>query len=453
MADHFILDTFFYALDFFEHIVWVYFGVPLIVFLGLYLTYQSNFFQLRKFPDVFRIFYFYTKTKDPARGGVHPLKAFFASVGGCVGVGNIVSICTAVQIGGPGALLWIWLTALIGGMVKYSEVYLGLKYREPDGRGGFNGGPMYYLKKMFKTSFVPNFAAVLLCVYGVEIYQFNVVTENISHNFEVSQGLIATLLLVLVIYAAKGGVRRVGSISSVIIPVFVLIFLIMGGWVAFHNLNKIPGLIARVFVEGFTGSAATGAFVGSSLMVAMSQGVRRGCYSSDLGVGYASVIYSESAEKKIGQQAALVIFDVFIDTFIVCTTSILIILSTGVWSQDIPASLLIQTALAEYFPYMHFFMPIFVFLLGYSTINAYLCVGLKCAKYLSPLRGELFYCLYAVVMFAIFGWMGTAYAQAVMTIAGGLLLMLNCYAIWRLKGEIEFSPTAPQEAEFIPKLP
>lgn len=444
------MDTFFSLLEFFEHVVWVCLGVPLIVFLGLYLTYQSGFFQIRKFPEVFRIFYFYTQTKDPVKGGVHPLKAFFASVGGCVGVGNIVSICTAVQIGGPGALLWIWLTALIGGMLKYSEVYLGLKYREPNGKGGFNGGPVYYLKKLFNNSLMPNCAAVLLCIYGVEIYQFNVVTENISHNFALNHYMIAAILLGLVIFAAKGGVRRVGAISSVIIPVFVLIFLLMGLWVALHNLDKIPSVIVRVFIEGFTGSAAAGAFVGSSMMMALSQGVRRGCYSSDLGVGYASVIYSESAEKKIGQQAALVLFDVFIDTFIVCTTSILIILSTNVWSQDIEASLLVQTALSQYFPYMHFFMPIFVFLLGYSTINAYLCVGLKCAQYLSPKRGETLYFLYAIFMFTVFGWMGTSYAQSVMTIAGGLLLVLNCYAIWCLRHEIDFSIKVPHKAGLTP---
>ena len=136
-------------LDVLENILWTYFGVPIVIFLGLYLSIKSHFFQIRHLPTVFKTFIGFLRfRKAEDERGVHPLKAFFAAVGGCVGIGNIVGICTAVQLGGPGALFWIWITALAGMILKYSEVYLGLRYREPNGQGGYNGGPMYFLTRV-----------------------------------------------------------------------------------------------------------------------------------------------------------------------------------------------------------------------------------------------------------------------------------------------------------------
>ena len=340
------------------------------------------------------------------KGSVHPLQAFFACIGGCVGIGNIVGITTAVQIGGPGALLWIWVTAIAGMMIKYGEVFLGIKYRVSNAEGNYNGGPMYFLQKVFKSSFVPNLVCILLCVYGVEVYQFNVIVNSVTSNIGINPYIVLTVLLALVIFAGSGGVRRVGNISAFIIPLFVLIYLGMGLWVLFQNLEHIPGVLKLIFNTAFTGHAAIGAFVGSSTMQAISQGVRRGCYTGDVGVGYASVIHSESFVKIPEKQASLVIFDIFVDTFMICTTSVFIVLVTDLWHHPIDSSLLVQTALARYFPYMEWFMPFFLFLLGYSTINAYFCVGLKCAQYLSPKRGKIFYYMYAVIALAAFALRG-----------------------------------------------
>ena len=174
-------------------------------------------------------------------------------------------------------------------------------------------------------------------------------------------------------------------------------------------------------------------------MQAISQGARRGCYTGDIGVGYASVIHSESFVKIPEKQASLVIFDIFVDTFMICSTSVLIVLVTDLWHQPIDANLLVQTALAQYFPYMEWFMPLFLFLLGYSTINAYFCVGLKCAEYLSPKKGKAVYYAYAIVSLAAFALVDTVQAQSVMAIAGGLLLVFNCYGIFRLRKEISYN--------------
>lgn len=443
-----MLELFNENLELLENVLWTYVGVPLVIFIGIYLTCKSKFFQIRQLPQVFRTFIGFLLAKDKGdspEGGVQPLRAFFAAVGGCVGIGNIVAICTAVQFGGPGALFWIWMTAILGMILKYSEVFLGLKYRVPNGQGGYNGGPMYFLQKAFKFKALPTIVCVLLCVYGVEVYQFSVIANSISVNFGVDSVIVTAILLVLVIFAGSGGVQRVGNISSKSIPVFVVIYVGMGLWVLLNNLTTIPEVFKLIMTTAFTGHAAVGGFLGATIMAAMSYGIRRGCYTGDIGIGYASVIHSESSVQIPEQQASLAIFDIFLDTFVVCTTSLLLILTTGMWQEPIEAGLLVQLSLGEYFPYMNYFMPIFLFMLGYNTINAYFCVGLKCAGYLSPRFGKIVYYCYAISALLLFSFLGTTQAQAVMAVAGVSLLIINSIGIFKLRNEISFNLSGSQE--------
>lgn len=435
------------SLDFVENVLWTYLGVPILVLVGLYLTFKSNFFQIRHIPTAFKIFFslMRVRTKKDDQG-VHPLKAFFAAVGGCVGIGNIVGICTAVQLGGPGALFWIWMTALVGMILKYSEVYLGVRYRVSDGKGGYNGGPMIFLSRVFKQKWIPQLICLLLCIYGVEVYQFSVITTSLTVNWGLNSYFVIAALLLLVIFAGSGGVNRVGSISSKSLPFFVVIYVSMGGWVLLNNLSTLPSVFQQVFVSAFTGHAALGGFAGAGIIATMSHGIRRGCYTGDIGVGYASVIHSESSAQVPERQAILTIFDIFLDTFIVCTTSLSIVLATGIWNEPIEPGMLVQTALGQYFPYMHFFMPLFLFILGYNTINAYFCVGLKCADFLSPRWGKICFYMYAIIALLVFSFLGTAQAQTVMAIAGGTLLIINGCGIFMLRKEISFNLAPELEA-------
>lgn len=433
------MELFLTWVSFFEDFLWIYVGFPLLILLGAFFSIKTKAIQIRKFPFVIKTFFSLLMKRNQKCEGVHPIRAFFACVGGCIGVGNIVAICTAAQIGGPGALLWIWITALLGMLLKYSEVFLGIKYRVTNEKGGYNGGPMFYLKKVFKTSWVPSLVCVLLCIYGVEIYQFNIITASIVTNIGINKYVVIFVILGLVIFAGAGGVQRVGSISSAIIPVFLIMYMSMGLWVMFHHLDAIPGVLKEVFTSAFSGHAAVGGFAGSTVMMSISQGIRRGCYTGDVGVGYASVIHSETSVQKPSQQACLAIFDIFLDTFIICTTSVMLILVTGIWKEPMHESLLIQTVLSQYFPYMHIFMPFFLFLLGYSTIIAYFCVGMKCAEFLSPKRGKLLFYGYAVVALLIFSFVDSKQAIALMGLTQALLLLINVYGMFRLRKEIDFN--------------
>jgi len=427
-----------------EDFLWSFIAAPLVLLLGFFLTFHSNFVQFRKFPAAIMTFFSLLKEKETDDEGVHPLKVFFACVGGCVGIGNIVSVCTAVQVGGPGAIFWIWVTAVGGMMIKYAEVYLGLRYRIKNSKGGFDGGPMYFLSHAFKQKWVPTFVATLLCLYCVEIWQFNVITTSISANFPINQYIVIFVLIALVVFASSGGVGRVGNISRTVIPVFILLYVGMGFWILMHNLAILPDIFNSIITSAFSGKAAAGGFIGSTMMLTASQGIRRGCYTSDVGIGYASVIHSETSIKIPEKQACLVFMDIFLDSFVICTTTILLTLITGVWNEPLDCSLLVQRALEGYFPYMNFFMPFFLFLLGYSTINAFFCVGLKCAHFLHPTKGKLCFYLYAVSALLVFSLVDSSAAQSVMTIIGGMLLIFNTIGIIKLRKEISYEIDAPQ---------
>ncbi len=432
------------SLEFLEHFLWTYCGVPLVIILGLYLSIKSKFFQIRQLPAVFKTFFSLIRVRHATNErGIHPLQAFFAAVGGCIGIGNIVAICTAVQIGGPGALFWIWVTAIAGMIIKYSEVYLGLRFRVMNEQGGYDGGPMYFLAQIFKNSWIPKLVCILLCIYGVEVYLFSVVSTSLAHNFGLNFYAVIAVLLALVIFAGSGGVRRVGVISSKSLPIFVIIYLSMGGWVLLHHLSELPEVLRQVFVSAFSGHAAIGGFAGAGLMTTISHGIRRGCYTGDIGIGYASVIHSESSTQMPEKQASLAVFDIFLDTFIVCTMSLFLVMVTQLWQEPLEAGMLVQVALSQYFPYMQFFMPIFLFMLGYNTINAYFCVGLKCARHLSARWGKVCYYTYAILMLTIFSFLGTNEAQTAMAIAGVSLLLLNGVGIFMLRNEISFDLAAP----------
>jgi len=419
-------------------LIWIYIGVPVIVIFGLYLSIKARFVQVRRLPKVFRYFGHLIRAEHDDEAGIHPLKAFFASVGGCIGIGNIVVVCTAVQFGGPGALLWLWLTALVGMLLKYAEVYLGVKFRVGNSKGGWDGGPAYYLKRVFNHGFVPALVAMLLCVYGVEILQFNIVATSLTVNFGWSRPLVVVALLAAVLWVGGGGVRRVGDFCSAIIPFFTLCFVGMGMWVLMRNITVIPEVLGLVVKSAFTGHAAVGGFAGAGLLMTISHGVRWGCYSGDIGIGYAAVLHAETSSECPEHQAALTLFEIVLDTFVICSTSILIILVTGVWKEPIHVELLVQNALAQYFPYMNIFMPLFLLLLGFSTIVSYFCFGLKASDYLSPKWGRRVFYAYAIFTLALFSFVDTAYPRAVMSITGAMLLLINVLGIIHLRKEVNF---------------
>jgi len=431
------MNHFFHTLEILNEFIWAHIAFLLLGLLGFYFSIKSRFFQIRKFPAIIRSFGQFFSEKAGGNG-VHPLKAFFAAIGGCIGIGNIVGICTAVEIGGPGALFWTWVGGLFGMLIQYAEVYLGMKYRIKNAQGSFDGGPMYFLPHAYKGKWIAYVMAALLCIYGVEFFMFNVMADSISVNWHIDKTIVVGVLLVATLLVATGGIRRVGEVCSTIIPLFILLYLSMGFWVLGHNLALLPETLRLIFEGALSPQAAVGGFAGSSVALTISMGLSRGAYSGDIGVGYTSIIHSESSTKNFGRQASLAIVGIFIDTFVICSTSILLVLLSGHWKAGIDSTLMVQEALGLTFPYMQFFMPFFLFLLGYTTILAYFVVGIKCAKFLAPKWGPIAYYIYAATTLPLFAFVNAKQAFVIMSFSGAVLLLFNVTGMMMLRKEVRF---------------
>ncbi len=434
------MSAFFSLLDQIQDFIWGYIGLVLIIGTGLYFTFTSKFFQLREAPKIAKNFFNLLSQEHSDARGSHPIQVFFAAVGGCIGIGNVVSVCIAVQIGGPGAVFWIWVTSLLGMLLKYSEVYLGLKYRVENREGSYDGGPMYFLRRAFKGKWAATLVCILLCVYGVEVFLFKTVVSSISLNFSLPPVAVMIALLAAILFAGFGGVSRVGKISSCLVPFFVVAYLFFGGWVIFANSALIPDVISSIFSSAFNGHAAIGGFIGSTMAQAISQGLASGCYTGDIGIGYASVIHAETRETNPVRQASLAVMAIFLDTIIVCSITLLVILLTGIWHEPIDPSIMVQQALSRYFPHMDLFMTVLIFLLGYSTIIAYFVVGMKCASFLFKKRlGNWLFSIYACIAFICTMFFEVKQAFTIMLLAGGGLMILNLIGIFLMRKEISFT--------------
>lgn len=437
-----------------ENYLWAYVAVPLLMGIGFYLTCKTRFLQLRQVPFVLRTFAGLLKFwKPPPSDGSGEKRSIMSTMGGCTGIANVVAICVAIQLGGPGALFWIWVTALAGMTLKYAEVYLGVRFRVITQKGDMRGGPMYYLKKVFKTPTIPTLVCVLLCIYGTEIYQFSVMANSLAINLELDKTTVIIPLLLVIMCSGTAVCMKLRKHSATFIPPFFLIYILMSFAVLIIHIEAIPTVLGTIISSAFTGHAAVGAFAGSSLMMTISQGIRRGCYAGDVGVGYAAVVHSQNKNAVPEKQASLAVFDIFLDSFIICTTSVILVLVTGVWKDPMDASLLIQSALSLHFPYMEIFMPLFILLLGFTTTTTYFSFGLTCAEHLSPKIGRKLYYVFAALFFPVFAYLETSHALVIMSLTSGTLLIINLFAIYKLRHEVCFrlpsEPSGTQKLEIV----
>ncbi|MDZ4323109.1 MAG: amino acid carrier protein [Alphaproteobacteria bacterium] len=436
----YVIDAIFCVLRTIESFYWSYVGFTIVTAVGLYFSFRSGFYQLSVLAHPLRTIRAVQRSSEGG-DGINPFHVYFASVGGMVGLGNIVAVITAIKLGGPGALFWLWIAAFSGTLIKYAEIYLGMKFRVDDGRQGHHGGPMIYLQKAFRTRFFSKVIPVIYCaflaIYGVEILQFVTVTNALTAVAPSYYPLILIGVLALILYGGFGGIRRLANISTALMPPFIIVYIGLCLYIILLHIPELPHVFKDVFVSAFTGHAAVGGFAGSSMIAALQWGTARAVYSGDLGVGYDSIIQSESKARDPGTQACLSIFGVATDALI-CTLSVLVVLLTGYWKTDIHESQAVSSAFSHYFPYSDVFMAILIFIAGYTTIIAYLAVGEKAAQWLFPRGGRIGYFVFAASAFTGFSFLDSGHAGTIMGLSGGLLVLTNLLGIWKLRHEVEF---------------
>lgn len=380
-------------------------GVPamvLILGVGLYLSITTGFVQIRKFGYAMKTIFskMFSKTKAE-KGSMTPFQAVCTALAATVGTGNIAGVAGAIAIGGPGAVFWMWISALLGMCTKFSEVTLAVNYREKNKHGDYVGGPMYYIKNGLSKKWI--WLAYLFSIFGVlatfgigNTTQVNTIVTSIDTallNFNlVSQDNVNTLNLLLGIGIAiitamvlLGGVKRIGSVTEKLVPFMALFYVVLALGVIFMNISNIPGVFAMIFEGAFNPSAVTGGIVGA-MFLSMKKGVSRGIFSNEAGLGSGSIAHACADTDSPVKQGLFGIFEVFVDTIVICTLTALVILCSGVnieYGVDAGAELTIASFVSTYGGWITIFTASAMCCFAFSTVIGWGLYGARCLEFIA----------------------------------------------------------------------
>ena len=316
-------------------LVW---GWPMIVLLvgtGILLTVLTGFVQFRRLGFALREVLGKIFEKGQGSGSVTPFQAVATALASTVGVGNIAGVATAIFIGGPGALFWLWVSGIFGMCTKYAEIVTALHYREPDENGTMRGGAMYTLKKGLGLPWLGTIFALLtsLAAFGIgNMVQANSVAASLTESFGINPQITAIVLIVLTAVVILGGIKRIGEFTSVLVPFMAILYLGGGLVIILLHAADIPRVLGMVFSAAFSGYAAAGGFAGATMMMALRFGIARGLFSNEAGLGSAPMVHAAAQTDHPVRQGMYGIFEVFVDTILICTTTGLVILLTETWT-------------------------------------------------------------------------------------------------------------------------
>ena len=379
-------------------------GVPAmacIIGVGLYLSIRTGFIQIRRFGEslrctVGRIF----KKREAADGSITPFQAVCTALAATVGTGNIAGVAGAIAIGGPGAVFWMWVSALLGMCTKFTEVTLAVHFRERNTKGDYVGGPMYYIKNGLSKKWMPLAYAYALfgvcAVFGTgNATQVNTITAAIDtallnfnllapENVKTCNLVIGIAICAIVALILIGGIKRIGRVAEKLVPLMALLYILLAAGLILMNLNRVPAVFASIFQGAFQPAAVTGGAVGS-FFLSMKKGVSRGIFSNEAGLGTGSIAHACADTRDPIQQGMFGIFEVFMDTIVICTMTALVIFLSGVdipYGQAAGAELTISGFTAVYGNWVSIFTAVAMCCFAFSTIIGWGLYGARCAEFL-----------------------------------------------------------------------
>jgi len=328
---------------------WVWGPVTMLLLMGtgLYLTILTRGVQFRWLGKALREVLGKVFTKTHALGTVTPFQAVATALASTVGVGNIAGVSTAITIGGPGALFWLIVSGLLGMGTKFAEVVLAITYREQDDTGIYRGGAMYILKNGLKAPWLGNIFALLtaLAAFGIgNMVQANSVAESVKATFGVPAHVSGIVIVVLTGVVILGGITRIADVTQYLVPFMCLSYLLGAGVILVTHADRLPAVVETVLSSAFTGHAALGGFAGAGVMQALRFGVARGLFSNEAGLGSAPMVHATARTDHPVRQGLYGIFEVFVDTILVCASTGLVVLVTGEWSNGLTGAALAAKA-------------------------------------------------------------------------------------------------------------
>ena len=433
-------------------------GVPAmicIIGVGLVLSFRTKFIQIRKFPyamkvTIGRMF----KKKEAADGAMTPFQAVCTALAATVGTGNIAGVAGAIAIGGPGAVFWMWISAILGMCTKFSEVTLAVHFREKNEKGELVGGPMYYIKNGLKKHW--HWLAYLFSIFGVltvfgtgNATQVNTITTAIDlalENYGIMSGdsaktvnlIIGIILAALLAMILLGGIKRIGQVTEKLVPFMALLYIVFAIGVITLNIQNIPSVFSLIIEGAFNPASVTGGAVGSFCM-SMKKGVSRGIFSNEAGLGTGSIAHACADTRKPVKQGFFGIFEVFVDTIVICTLTALVILCSEVpinFGSAAGAELTISGFTSTYGSWVSIFTAVAMCCFAFSTIVGWGLYGARCIEFLFGSKvNKPFMLVYSLV--AIVGaTMDLGLLWSIAETFNGLMAIPNLIAVFLLSGVV-----------------
>ena len=419
-----------------DSLVW---GPPLLILLvgtGLYLTLRLRLLQISRLSRAFRLIFV---SGEDHHGDVSSFAALCTALAATVGTGNIIGVATAIKVGGPGALFWMWLAAFFGMATKYAEGLLAIKYRSKDAHGAVAGGPMHYIllgmgEKWRPLAIFFAVAGVLVALLGIGTFtQVNSITEAMHNTIQLPSAVTASILAILVTLVIFSGIQSIARVSTKVVPFMAAIYILGTVTVLAVNLDRLLPTLQLVFSSAFSQTAAVGGFAGASMRMAIQNGVARGVFSNESGLGSAPIAAAAAKTKEPVEQGLISMTGTFIDTLIICSLTGLTILVTGVWNSDLNGVRLTQAAFSTIFSsFGPVLLTIFLVLFAFTTILGWNYYGERCFEFLFGVKYIRLYRIIFVAMVLLGGFIELEAVWVIADIVNALMALPNLIALLAL---------------------
>ena len=425
-----------------DSFVW---GPPLLILLvgtGCYLTVRLGFLQIVRLPLALKYVFSKGDGKEHA-GDVSSFAALCTALSATIGTGNIVGVATALKAGGPGALFWMWVAAFFGMATKYAEGLLAVKYRVVDANGQMSGGPMYYIERGLNNRFLAKMFALFgigVAFFGIGTFaQVNAIKDAALLTFHIPVWGTALALTVLVTMVTLGGIKSIARVAQTVVPFMVVFYILSSLFILVANLELVPGAVSLILESAFNPQAAFGGVAGISVMMVIRNGVARGVFSNESGLGSAPIAAAAAKTDSCVRQGLISMTGTFFDSIIICTMTGIVIVMTGVWSaQGLDGAAMTNSA---YTMGMHSAIGQYVVTVGliffaFTTILGWNYYGERCTEYLFGIKGILPYKMIYIALVAVGSYLELGLIWTLADIVNGLMAVPNLIGLIGLSGVV-----------------
>lgn len=420
--------------------VWGPIMLLLLVGTGVYLTFRTNFMSLGKLGYIMKntLMKIFSK-EQKGEGEVTAFQAVATALAGTIGTGNIAGVATAIALGGPGAVFWMWLSAIFGMTTKFGEVVLSINYREKTDDGRFVGGPMYYIQNGLKWKWLAAIFAIFggLAAFGIgNMVQANSVAASLEVSFGIPKLVSGIGLAILTGIVIVGGLKRIAQVTEKLVPFMAILYFIGGIFIILKNIGHIGEAFGLIFGNAFTASAAVGGFAGSTVRNSMTRGIARGVFSNEAGLGSAPIAHAAATTDHPVRQGLWGVFEVFMDTIVICSITALSIIMSGAWSSGVSGAALTTQAFDMTIPGGGYVVSIGVMLFAFSTLLSWEYYGERCFEFLLGPKSIMPYRLIWIPPIIIGAIGGLEFLWDLADTLNGLMAIPNLIGVLALSGVV-----------------